>query len=185
MPPAKEPRKTWPKARRRGCRLCCAAVVVVRLLRHHNEDTHKHTKSRRLNGYKSRVTFLEGGPFSSSSFLFSSSPLLRAIQSLTNTQTLNHVRAVGRSTRPHVGAVLEHPSFSFSRVRKVIKSPFRSMRLVETFPAVYCTLHVVSMRQLPTNFSAITISACKGPQSLLACNAHPQINFLLVYAGCA
>jgi len=55
------------------------------------------------------------------------------------------------------------------------------MRLDETFPAVYYTLCVVSMRQLPTNFSAITDSGCKATQPLLACDADPQINFLLAH----
>ena len=52
------------------------------------------------------------------------------------------------------------------------------MRLVGSFPAVYYTL-VLSIRQLPTNFSAITVGACNRPQRLLACNANLGVNFLL------
>ena len=52
------------------------------------------------------------------------------------------------------------------------------MRLVGSFPAVYYTL-VLSIRQLPTNFSAITALVCKGPQPSLACDADPEVNFSL------
>ena len=51
------------------------------------------------------------------------------------------------------------------------------MRLVESFLAVYYTSQVLFVRQLPTNFSAMTKFGCKGPRPLLACDAHPQVNF--------
>ena len=59
------------------------------------------------------------------------------------------------------------------------KSPFSSMRLVESFLAVYYTSQVLFIRQLPTNFSAITVGACNRPQPLLACDANPGVNFSL------
>ena len=52
------------------------------------------------------------------------------------------------------------------------------MRLVESFPAVYYTPQVLFIRQLPTNFSAITVRACNRPQPLLACDADLGVNFL-------
>ena len=48
------------------------------------------------------------------------------------------------------------------------KSPFSSMRLVESFLAVYYTPQVLFIRQLPTNFGAITVRACN-KASTLAC----------------
>ena len=60
-----------------------------------------------------------------------------------------------------------------------VKSPFSSMRLVESFLAVYYTSQVLFIRQLPTNFSAITVGACNRPQPLLACDANPGVNFSL------
>ena len=41
------------------------------------------------------------------------------------------------------------------------------------------TNQVPSIWQLPANFGAMTVLACKGPQTSLACETDPQVNFLV------